>query len=86
METDGLWEVMDYGGAEDVGCEGRLEKGVVHEPHIHGLDANVDPIGKETAVCNREKGQIVIAGPKAALVAGLVQRIVGGNAPEKGGS
>ena len=59
METDGLWEVMDYSGAEDVGCEGRLEKGVIHEPYIHGLDANVDPIGEETAVCNREKGQMV---------------------------
>ena len=24
-ETDGSWEVMDYGGAENVDCEGRLE-------------------------------------------------------------
>ena len=50
---------QDYGRAEDVGCEGRLEKGVVHEPHIHDLDTDVDPIGEETAVCDREEGQMV---------------------------
>jgi hypothetical protein len=58
-ETDGSWEVMDYGRAEDVGCEGHLEKGIVHEPHIHDLDADVDPIGEKTAVCDREEGQMV---------------------------
>jgi hypothetical protein len=33
--------------------------GVVHEPHIHGLDADVDPIGEETVVCDREEGQMM---------------------------
>ena len=59
-ETDSSWEVMDYAGAEDVGCGGHLEKGVVHEPHIHSLDADVDPISEETAVCDREEGQMVM--------------------------
>jgi hypothetical protein len=49
-ETDGSWEAMEYDGVDDVDREGCSES--IQEPVVHGLDADVDPIGEETTACH----------------------------------
>jgi hypothetical protein len=54
--TDGSWEAMGYGGADDDDREECTEEGVVHEPVVHAVDGDAELIGEETAMCHDNEG------------------------------